>query len=1046
VTASPARHLLAVVSLLAACGGDDLVLPGAGEPAAIRIAEGDGQSGRVGDPLAAPIIAEVADVQGRPVVDAVVSFVFLTESGATAAPATAATGADGRAAFEIVLGPTVGPVSAEARVPTAGGSQTLSAPVSLTALPLDANQLHAVSGDSQSAPVGAALADPLVVQVTDAFGNPAAGVAIAWAADGGGAVSEASTVTGDDGLTSVERTLGETAGIQHTVASAPGLAGSPLTFTHMATAGAAASLAAVSGDGQGALVGTPLPQPLVVRALDGAGNPVAGLPITWVVGEGGGTVTPATTTTDAAGLAATQWTLGPSPGRNTATAVLSGVGTVGFTATGTPGTPPGITIETQPPARAARGAVLDPAPVVQLREPDGSPRDVSGVAVTVTLVQSGASLGGTRTQGTGSDGRASFGDLTLAGPPGSYTLAFSATGYAGVRSSAVTLTRAATTTTIQADDPDPSVAGADVRVRFVVQSAGGTPAGQVQVRADDGSSCSGSVAAGECTIRPTSPGTRTLTATFAGSGEFEGSSDTESHTVQAPAPSVLAFRTAPPATAVAGVALAPAPVIQLVTATGGEVHTSGVAVTVSLLSGTGQLGGTLIRQTDGDGRAGFTDLVITGATGPHTLQFAAPGFTSVASDPIVVSPPAPAATTTTITSDTPDPSDPGAPVAVQFTVAAAGGGSPTGLVTVTASGGTESCTGQAPAGSCSITLTVSGTRTLTASYAGGDGFAASSGTEPHTVSQPAPVPSASTSTVEVKSTTLDLGQSTDVTVTVRDAASHPIAGETVALTASGGGTTITPASATTDNKGEARFSFSADEAGTKQLQATVDGVVIDQQPTITVNQAATTTRITGDDPDPSLPGEAVTVTFTVESGAGAPSGTVTVTGGGQSCTGSAPAGSCTLAFTAPGTVTITAGYGGADNFAPSSADASHQVDTPPPPALSLSTQPSSSAVLAVPFDPQPVVQLRSASGDPLPLGGVAVTAQLASGAGLLTGTAVATTDASGRAAFDNLAVVGLPGSYTLRFTASGYTDVVSDPITVALGQTATSATAAPGRR
>jgi hypothetical protein len=163
-----------------------------------------------------------------------------------------------------------------------------------------------------------------------------------------------------------------------------------------------------------------------------------------------------------------------------------------------------------------------------------------------------------------------------------------------------------------------------------------------------------------------------------------------------------------------------------------------------------------------------------------------------------------------------------------------------------------------------------------------------------------------------------------------------------------------------------------------------------------------------------------------------------VTGGDQTCTGAAPAGSCVVSFTAPGSVTITASYAGAGNFAPSSGTVSHQVDTPPPPGLSLSTQPASSAVVAAPFDPQPVIQLRSATGVPLLLGGVVVTAQLASGAGLLAGTQAVTTDADGRASFADLAAVGLPGTYTLRFTAPGYTEVVSDPITVTSAQTATS--------
>ncbi len=90
---------------------------------------------------------------------------------------------------------------------TAGGERVLSAPLRFDAVSSDANQLVAVAGDSQSAPAGGALPDPLVVQVTDAFGNPISGVEIAWAADAG-SVTPSATVTGADGLVSAERTLG----------------------------------------------------------------------------------------------------------------------------------------------------------------------------------------------------------------------------------------------------------------------------------------------------------------------------------------------------------------------------------------------------------------------------------------------------------------------------------------------------------------------------------------------------------------------------------------------------------------------------------------------------------------------------------------------------------------------------------------------------------------------------------------------------------------------------------------------------------------------
>jgi hypothetical protein len=1043
--ARPTRRLILVAAALAACGGDDLVLPAANAPATLQIVEGDGQSGRVGTALDNPIVALVSDPSGRPVVDVPVAFAFTDSTGATVKPGAARTGSDGQAAFEVVLGQRIGAVSAQVSVPTGAAGDGLTAPVSLTALAADANGLALVSGDGQSAPVGAALADPLVVQATDAFGNPIAGVTVAWTADAGGSVSEASTTTGPDGLASVELTLGPSAGAQHASASAEGLAGSPVVFTETASPGAVTALEPVSGDGQSALVGTVLPDPLVVRAHDADGNPVPNLAVTWVVPQGGGQLAPTTTLTGDDGTASTRWTLGNTAGALTATAVVSGVGTVAFHATANPGTPPGMTLETAPPAIAARGVPFATSPVIQLREPDGGARRTGGVSVSVTLLPGGASLAGTRTQQTDGNGRATFPGLAIVGPPGAYTLAFSTSGYSGVSSGTITVSRAPTVTTIASDDPDPSAPGAGVTVRYTVKSPGGTPDGNVRVVSEDGSSCSGTVADGACTLTPSAPGAHTLTATYAGSSEFEGSSDTESHTVNAPAPSVLAIVTQPSATAVEGAPLGQQPAVQLRDASGADVKQAGIAVRATVASGGGSLGGTTTQTTDANGRATFTDLSIGGATGAHALGFSADGFTSVSSNPIDVQAPGPVATTTAITADDPDPSDPGQAVTVSFTVTATSGtGAPSGSVTVSA-GGSESCSGSlaansatAAGGSCPLTLTSSGDRTITASYSGAAGFAGSSGTASHHVNTPPPAqPDPTASTVQVKDATIALGKSTDVTIVVRDAAGNALEGIPVTVTASGANNTITPASATTKAKGDAGFKFSSTEAGTKTLTVVAGGVTLATQPSVTVTPATTMTSITGDTPDPSAPGTPVTVSFQVQSDAGTPVGTVTVTGGGASCAGSAPTGSCELTLTAEGPVTLTATYAGGGNFAASSGEAPHQVATPQPPQIALENQPSGSAALGVAFGQQPRVQLRSADGHPLGLAGVTVTAAIASGPGTLGGTATAATDGGGHASYTDLRINGLPGTYTLRFSADGYTPVVSQPIVVSLVPTTT---------
>lgn len=91
--------------------------------------------------------------------------------------------------------------------------------------------------------------------------------------------------------------------------------------------------------------------------------------------------------------------------------------------------------------------------------------------------------------------------------------------------------------------------------------------------------------------------------------------------------------------------------------------------------------------------------------------------------------------------------------------------------------------------------------------------------------------------------------------------------------------------------------------------------------------ANTTTTITADTPDPSTQGQSVTVSYTVTSGAGTPTGNVTVSDGVDSCTATVAAGQCSLALTTAGSRTLTASYGGATLFNPStSAGEPHTVN------------------------------------------------------------------------------------------------------------------------
>jgi len=94
----------------------------------------------------------------------------------------------------------------------------------------------------------------------------------------------------------------------------------------------AGSIAPSAGDDQIAAAGTALPESLAVIVRDNAGAPLAGVSVAWTVTAGGGTVSPASRTSDASGIAKTRRTLGPNAGAQTARGTVTGLTPVEFSA------------------------------------------------------------------------------------------------------------------------------------------------------------------------------------------------------------------------------------------------------------------------------------------------------------------------------------------------------------------------------------------------------------------------------------------------------------------------------------------------------------------------------------------------------------------------------------------------------------------------------------------------------------------------------------------------------------------------------------------
>jgi hypothetical protein len=80
-----------------------------------------------------------------------------------------------------------------------------------------------------------------------------------------------------------------------------------------------------AGNGQTAQPGTLLANPLVVEVTDQNGDPSPDVTVSWSVVTGGGTIAPFTSTTDAAGRASAQFTLGPTGGEQKAQAIVDGL-------------------------------------------------------------------------------------------------------------------------------------------------------------------------------------------------------------------------------------------------------------------------------------------------------------------------------------------------------------------------------------------------------------------------------------------------------------------------------------------------------------------------------------------------------------------------------------------------------------------------------------------------------------------------------------------------------------------------------------------------
>ena len=166
------------------------------------------------------------------------------------------------------------------------------------------------TGDSTIVlPEGAQL--QLRARGIDARGHPIDGVAATWHIDDNSVAA----------LDSSGVITGRNAGRTIVAARIDGVS----ARTGVSVVTPATAIGLVAGSNQRALAGKTLAQALVVRATNRKGGPASGKRVSFRLGEGQGSVDPASAVTDADGRARATWTLGSYPGRQTLLASVENV-------------------------------------------------------------------------------------------------------------------------------------------------------------------------------------------------------------------------------------------------------------------------------------------------------------------------------------------------------------------------------------------------------------------------------------------------------------------------------------------------------------------------------------------------------------------------------------------------------------------------------------------------------------------------------------------------------------------------------------------------
>jgi uncharacterized protein (TIGR03437 family) len=181
-----------------------------GPPGLITILSGDQQTGPPGQVLPVPLRAQVSDLGGNALSGVSVSFQAVVANTVTFTNVQSTSDAQGR--VSAVATPAAsgagGPV--QVRVSTLDGKASATFTINVK---FNVGPLTKSAGDQQSAKMGTAFANPLIVTVNDTNGSPLANTAVTFAVTSGSAtLGTANATTNAQGQASTTVTAGNTPG------------------------------------------------------------------------------------------------------------------------------------------------------------------------------------------------------------------------------------------------------------------------------------------------------------------------------------------------------------------------------------------------------------------------------------------------------------------------------------------------------------------------------------------------------------------------------------------------------------------------------------------------------------------------------------------------------------------------------------------------------------------------------------------------------------------------------------------------------------------